>query len=242
MDRRVKNRLPLKAKALVDEIEAISKSEIRIERDTAPMTPNSVNHEALGVEVGASSATIFYRTEDQLMNPRGIVHELLHIQRYWMEGVPQILAKNSINVGASSSIEATLEHDVIIPREESFGLPPEDPNFWSDGHQRNLQRLEDLWKHSQDPDKVRFLALLGWISVTRIPQNKTIIGEMRKFLIKTNLLSEAEHFKHRVRTLLRRDKVATLRFTLDALHIPRSETVLLYLDPKLGKRVTRSCC
>lgn len=54
-----------------------------------------------------------------------VTHELLHIERYWNEQIPQIesIGGNQDDWNFTSAVESTIEHLAIIPKEQKYGLP-----------------------------------------------------------------------------------------------------------------------
>lgn len=123
MEPAYKNALPAKARELVDRIETFAQREVRVivdpTRYVSPTDPNPTRPE---LDMSGGQARIFLPTTH--FEPNGIVHELLHLERYWLEGIPQIVpvdrnAKNRWQF--TSSIEGSLEHQVIVPREKSMG-------------------------------------------------------------------------------------------------------------------------
>ena len=112
----------------MNEIENFAKREIQVELDPRPVSPTEPNPDRPASQTNHNRATIFIRSEESFQ-PQGILHELLHIHRYWVEAVPQVMpAKGDRNTDESwritSQIENTLEHLVIVPREADYGFEP----------------------------------------------------------------------------------------------------------------------
>lgn len=81
--------LPSPSRNLLDEIERFAGVEVEFVRREEPATPTIPNPDASATEVHHDRAVIsIYR---DAITPDGITHELLHIHRYWIEGVPQIM-------------------------------------------------------------------------------------------------------------------------------------------------------
>src|SRR5258708_15989321 len=83
--------LPSKALNLLDTIENFAKKEIGfIGEDSVPTRFKVPGYRATSPKAAVSQivATIVLPSGDNI-DPHGIVHELLHIHRYWVEGVPQ---------------------------------------------------------------------------------------------------------------------------------------------------------
>ncbi len=56
------------------------------------------------------------------INPNAIVHEVLHLHRYWVEAIPQMDAVNDVcqDVELMTSIDNTLEHLMMVPQERDM--------------------------------------------------------------------------------------------------------------------------
>jgi len=122
--------LPATARALLDEIEAFAGLPVDFDRYTFPARPGSSNPKAAVTVVGPDGATVYLHDFD-VVDLHGIVHELLHIRRYWVERIPQIQpARNAeANRAAMQNIENGLEHLVIVPLEATFGL--DTAGYWN---------------------------------------------------------------------------------------------------------------
>jgi len=66
------------------------------------------------LDLAADRATIWHATGQPLHH---IFHVLLHLHRYWVEGVPQLWHKKHGCTGMLFDFESTYEHLVIIPAE-----------------------------------------------------------------------------------------------------------------------------
>lgn len=65
---------------------------------------------------------------------QGVTHELLHIERYWMEHVPQLYPADRRNWKNCAQMENALEHLVIVPREADYGFDPH--RHWNETYRK----------------------------------------------------------------------------------------------------------
>jgi hypothetical protein len=80
-------------------------------------------------DAGIAHAVITYRGDS--ISRCALVHEVLHIKRYWLEKVPVLRCPVTSRFAFEASlIEELLEHLVIIPQERGFA-PTESDAHWS---------------------------------------------------------------------------------------------------------------
>ena len=122
--------LPAIVRALLEEIEEFAGLQVDFDPYTFPPRPNAFNPRAPAMAVAPDGATIYLHDFDAV-DLHGVVHELLHIRRYWSDGVPMIQpARNGeANRNAMQNIENGLEHLVIVPQEATFGL--DTAGYWN---------------------------------------------------------------------------------------------------------------
>lgn len=119
MDARIKAMLPDSVRQLADSIEISAGAEIKFRRGLRKDDPSP-----LAAQISERvEPVILYRDLGEI-SAESVLHELLHIERYLVEGEPQLYPKNSGVGGACEDIEDTLEHLVIVPREASYGFDP----------------------------------------------------------------------------------------------------------------------
>lgn len=121
-----------------------SRSSSRRARGRLPLaTPTR----APAIQLNAHHATIFIR--DGHFVAQDIVHELLHAHRFWIEGVPQLVAAGGDNNqwDITSEVENALEHVVIVPREARYF--PDTYAYWNATAAVNWavfpRRYADVW-------------------------------------------------------------------------------------------------
>jgi len=217
--------------ALVKEIESFSGKEITLHQNSAPVSPTDPNPEAMSRCVSESRAEIYYRNTNVDMH--GFVHELLHIRRWWLEGIPQILpaiGSDDSNVTVTSQIENSLEHLVIVPQEEDFGFEPYE--YWNRTHRAIWEKFDAA---TLDDFVIRKHCFLGWLSIKKLVTDPEVRQLAEDKIAAVGLLKEANKFKAKIDRYAN-SKERQLSTVVRFLGIPRSEVVLVYFDIRNGRR------
>ena len=84
---RVRVAIPPNVLSLMDDIEAFARTHISVERNTHPLSETDPNPLAPACSVTHTRGTIYLRDIENI-DVGGILHELLHIQRWWIEQIP----------------------------------------------------------------------------------------------------------------------------------------------------------
>lgn len=144
-------------------------------------------------------ATILLRSKD-VFPPHDVLHELLHIERLWVEGIPQLMPRHDPK-GArgriATDIENALEHLVIVPREAHYGFDPYP--YWNETARRNWGSYP--WPAMTDPWMRRKACLLGWLTVSRLVNEEEVRSHVEECLCQEggpDLLAEAKRFSARI--------------------------------------------
>jgi len=122
-----------------------------------------------------------------------MLHELLHIRRYWNLRVPQLMAKNRGNqaqVDEIGSIDNILEHLVIVPEQADFGFDP--ARRWNLRERREWSSR--FWERSRDPRDRRINLLLSYLTFTRLVTDPSVKVLADRTLESFGLLQEARDF------------------------------------------------
>lgn len=219
MDSFFKAQLPPNITVLVDRIESISAREISIEIDTRPVSPTSPNPDSLIARVTPTEAAILLRSRD-LFPPHDVLHELLHIERMWIERVPQLVSvhPSSVRTRIATDIENALEHLVIVPREANYGFDPYP--YWNETSRRNW--AEYPWPAMTDPWWRRKACLLGWLTVFYLVNDPEVKSHVEGCLRNEGLLDEARRFSARIGEKLT-SKLHAQSAVLRFLEIPRTD-------------------
>lgn len=224
MDHFFRSQLPASVAALVDQIESYASRELLVAVDARPVSPTDPNPDRLAAEVTERTATIYIRSRESFP-PHGVLHELLHIERFWVQGIPQVLPvqdPDGDRLTITSSIENALEHLIIVPRESEYGFEPY--GYWNETERR-------LWSGYPWPSLTsawarRKNALLGWLTITNLVNDPSVKAHAEECLAKEGLLDEAHKFAHRIAQSLG-SKPRAISTVLRFLKIPFSDVDLV---------------
>jgi len=234
MDAKFKSLLPENVRSLVDEIETFSETEISVTQDTTPPSPTLVGGHSISTTVNETEAVIFYHEEAHLI-PYALLHELLHIHRYWVEMVPQLLpCRNGNRVKITSQIENVLEHLIIVPKVAEYGFEPY--SHWNDLALKVWQRYP--WPEIPEGWPRRKNCLLHWLEVTSIVNDARAIQLAEEALREESLLEEAKKFEKKIKSVLFAKPLA-ISAAVRFLKIPREEVVQVYYDVRNREMLSR---
>jgi len=236
MDTFYKAQLPPGVATLVDRIESFAGREISVEIDNRPRSPTSPNPDSLAAHVTPTSATILLRSKD-VFPPHDVLHELLHVERMWVEGIPQLIPRHDpkgIRGRIANDIENALEHLVIVPREANYGFDPYP--FWNETSRRNWSSYP--WPALTDPWARRKAGLLGLLTVSCLVNDEEVRSNVEKCLRQEEKagpvqLDEAKRFSARiVEKLVSKPQAQStvLRF----LEIPTADFMTVRIKVKEG--------
>lgn len=226
--------LPAKTKELLQEIEETVGTRVLFMPNPHPISPTDPNPEALACAVGQHGATVFYRSEN--IEHHQLTHELLHIHRYLVQDIPQILPFNDLNgsnIQVTSHIENTLEHLTIVPEEEKYGYEPY--SYWDRTSRDNWQRFQGKQMNSF---AMRKNCLLGWLTVKNLTTDPKVAALAERKIRKLGLLQKAIEFNF-VITSKAKTKEEQLRAVLGYLNIPLSDVRLVNYIPREGRTIER---
>lgn len=233
MDTFYKAQLPSGVATLVDRIESFAKREISVEVDNRPRSPTSPNPDSLAARVTPTSATILLRSKD-VFPLHDVLHELLHIERLWVEEIPQLVPRHDPKGTRSkiaTDIENALEHLIIVPREANYGFDPYP--YWNETSRRNWGSYP--WPAMTDPWERRKTCLLGWLTVSCLVNDEEVRSHVEECLRKEGpvLLDEAKRFSARISEKLvskPQAQSAVLRF----LEIPMTDFMIVRFKASAG--------
>jgi hypothetical protein len=220
----VRAALPDKVLALMDKIEAHAGSQIKVELDPASSSASTV------VWVHGAALRI---PSSEAINPNEILHELCHIERYWVEGVPQFVPSNPDDQDRwqlTSACNNALEHLVIVPREKEYGF--DSSSHWNDEARHHWSSYP--WASITDPAYRRQNCLLLWLDAALVT-DQGLIDNIQACLKKEHLLEEAERFRNRVLTSIK-DKGRAVALLVKFFKLRRNDYRLMFLDPRAGKQ------
>lgn len=234
VNHRYLSRLPDPVRDVVVRIEAFADSEIQVEVDSRPVEPTDPNPDRLACEVTEHTATIWLRAAD-VFPTSAVIHELLHIERYWNERIPQIMPTTDptgANIVNTSAIENALEHLIIVPREEAFGFDPYP--YWAETARENWSTYP--WPNMTSAWARRKNCLLAWLTVTHLTKDPGLQAQVRLHLRNEGLLADAEAFSKKITCTLP-SKMRALGTVVRFLRIPYDEVTGMLYDVQNRRRV-----
>jgi hypothetical protein len=206
MQRDYLKRLPLRVRALVEEIETYAQLEVRIEAsEPAPSDSLIVERGTpVTVRVEKDSGTIYVPTPNAFATD-SILHELLHVRRFWVERVPMLHC-----AGQGVALDNALEHLVIVPAAKEYGVDPYP--HWNGVFQAQLMAFR---APTDDPDALR-QSKLAYASVQCEVNDHGVRAEWEVAIRERGHLTAAREFWDRLQPILG-DKRAVLKLAFEEL-------------------------
>jgi hypothetical protein len=225
----VRAALPPHIIALMDYIERFAGREIEFSFNHLP--PPTQYPEAAASYVQEDMARVLLR-EGAPISAQNVLHELLHIQRYWVEHTPQLepLLDHASNWEITGRIEDALEHLVIVPREANYGFAPRPK--WDENARREWSAYP--WPDNTEPFSRSLSSHLGWLACETVADPK--IRELAKdCLIRDGVFDAVEKLRISVKKHIA-NKPKNLLLVLRAIGLPRKQFQLAYFDIKRGRK------
>lgn len=223
------NRLGSDIQAFVKDIEHRSRIEIEVETDDSRVGRNTGEPDPLACLVNESEARLLVPSTIELSDGP-VLHELLHIHRFLVEGAPQIsVCEGHWNPDLErvfAQLDNNLEHLVIVPIE--IQRIPERRTCWVTKLRRVLSQVQhgQLLKADQ-----RFLAIYGRLFVDHVLKDNALIEWSASILETLGLSSEAETFRQGMLSVLP-SKEGAVRVVVDLFNLDPSVICLDYLNSK----------
>lgn len=207
--------------AIVNEIEAKTGIEITIEVQTDRST--------MACEIDCDGQRILTPSQ-QYFQDGSVLHELLHIRRIAVEGIPQIVdCEDSHDISAEvisglTSLDNTLEHLVIVP--EELLLRAERRSYWEERLSKALGKLERKALNSDDTK--RWILLNGLFQDLALP-NSPSEARLRQLEQEYAVVEDARDFRVSVSALtMNKERMVVEVFRL--LKLPAHIAALEYFD------------
>jgi hypothetical protein len=200
--------LPGELQATVQEAEELAGCEIAVVPDKAA---SEFDNLTLGFDFGAGACTATIAYRGNAITPCALVHEVLHVKRYWVDEVPIIKPAAQRFALESQALEDLLEHLVIIPEEQHY-VREESNAHWSSVM---AAKLAELPRVSPRPSQAEVVALKRSLLLQRAMMDIALPDLDRTGLYDRlrdeNLLEASTAFVDGLRTLLS-DKQRALSF------------------------------
>ena len=204
----------------MDSIENFAQTGISLE-----ISPE-VTAEALACRVDHNSAVLLLPPTGET-TAQAVLHELLHIHRYWNEQIPKIMpvSESDSRWSIANAIDNSLEHTIIVPREAEYGFEPY--GYWNAVTRRNFSDYP--WPEIADQFARRKNCLIGWLYCSKLIDDADVKETVRSALRSEGLLHDGEQFAAKV-SRLASNKAQMISAAIRFLHIPRKDVRLLYCD------------
>lgn len=227
MERVFLEKLGAEIQGLVREIEDFAATEIQVRPTPIPTSKYARSPKAITLMASEHGATLLCRDAGDFQ-PQAVLHELLHLRRYWIDFVPQILPiddPGGEKIKLANQIENTLEHLVIVPQEHKYGF--ESYAFYTETTSEHWQAYP--WPGISEPWARRKNCLLTWLTTHLLVRDPAIERLAWRCADAEGLLTEAEKFSEKIGRVLN-SKEHCISTTIRFLQIPRHEATMAYLD------------
>jgi hypothetical protein len=185
----------------------------------------------LAVNIKAQSVKLFAPTNGYF--PEGAVrHEVLHVQRFNVEGVPKLVLADSEEwdkgfSDALGDLDNAIEHVVIVPVELQFH--PERRRHWEAVMQKVCLGLPDV------PEGERRLAVcLHWTFLKHVLPDSPQVEVARHFAKEHALLEVADQFADQFMSVAASKEELVRLIFLTFPEIPRNRAALEYINSMIG--------
>ncbi len=226
-------RLSPAVSAFVQEVEAVAGVDIEVVPDEELNTGGPFGHGKLKVEAHKTPVRLLAPTNGYFPDG-GVVHEVLHVRRTRVEGVPLLVGADDCSLELEQGLfdlDNALEHLAIVP--EELTRRPERLAHWEAVMRRTWS--EDLPRMAGHPAQ-RIWALVHWAFVREVLATSEVVNVARAFLAGAGLQAEADTFADELLAVLA-DKPTAVRLCLERFGLPREMARLEYL-PRAGQAPT----
>ncbi|MBB5393816.1 MULTISPECIES: hypothetical protein [unclassified Herbaspirillum] len=205
--------------------------EINVILDSKQNEGGTTGQGKLAVVIDAKSIQLFAPTNGYF--PDGAVrHEVLHVRRFHVEGVPKLALADSEEwdkgfSDALGALDNAIEHIIIVPEELQFHSDRR--KHWETVMQRVCSELPHV------PEGERCLAVcLHWTFLRHVLPDSPVVEIARSFANKHALLELADHFADRFKAVAAsKEKLVHLLFHTFP-EIPKNRVALEYINSVTG--------
>lgn len=189
----------------------------------------------LEIVINAQNIQLFAPTNGYF--PDGAVrHEILHVQRFHIEGVPKLALVDEEDwdrgfSDAMGALDNAIEHVVIVPVELQF--PPERREHWEAVMRNVCSGLPDV------PESERRLAVcLHWTFLRHVLPDSPQFEIAKHFATKHGLLEKADHFADQfLSAAVSKEEMVRVLFQTFP-EIQKSRAAFEYINSVTGTRQT----
>ena len=215
--------------ALVRQTEELAGVEITVVVDPERGSGTSDDSEPMACTVDENGAQLLI-ADAAYFPDASVFHELQHIRRFLLEGVPRIVVCEDFErwspqfETAMTHLDNNLEHLIIVPRElEAY---PARCDYWEDRVQRMLDRLAA--NELPNFERERF-AMLAWVLVHHMTPSEALQNGARRILQELRIEEQAAKYRDAaIATLACKEQL--VRITFEYFALPTNAGCLEYLD------------
>jgi hypothetical protein len=232
MEKAYLDRLPADVRFLVERIEHASgvKIEVIIDPSRARGLPD--REDSLACEVDKHRARLLIPAPEYFSDA-SLLHELLHIRRFLVDGVPRIVVcygydnwTPELKKGLTR-LDNSLEHLIIVP--EELKIRPKRKTYWEKVIHRALDQIHFT---RFDGDE-----LINWVFIQLVLPDQNLILKADAIITHHRVNDHASQFFAALVPSLH-SKESTVQVCLEHLCIPERAVCLEYFDSRNGTRRT----
>ena len=222
--------LPNNVKELAERIEEYSGTKIGITDKMDQRLIKNVNSPALAITINEKKADLVILDKTKY-NAQSVLHELLHLERFWIKGIPQFIAKDDKNQHLTSTIDNQIEHIFIVPEEEKYGY--ERYSYWNEVYRESFSKFP--------PKDIQMFSLKGQC-IFGLIHSKILVNDKNIQSLITSKIRDVgllQFSKNAERFLMKNinDKEKTIKAIVSILEIPIKDVQLKYIDIKNRKAI-----
>ena len=223
------DQLPGDVRSLAEQIERETGSEIRVTVDPERAHHAADNPGYLSCNVDVHGAELLIPAPDHFPDS-SVLHELLHIRRFLLEGVPHIIVCDTYTnwtpefESALIRLDNALEHLIIVP--EELNHRNERKSHWLSVMRRVLDNLRS---QPLDNDDHKRHALMSWLFLNHVLPDPELISVAATLLDDLDIRERSDQFVADIAPLLN-SKEKAVRACFDYLELPIEAGCLKYID------------
>ena len=218
--------LPDKQIGLAEAIERKQRNPLNICLREDAISPTDPNPDAPACYVSRNGGVIQLRSWGDV-SVNAVTHELLHLERYIENSIPQLTPKSSSEERwkITSDIENTLEHLSIVPLEREYGFDP--APYWRATFKSNW---DNLLERDFNEFALKKNAMLGYTTLP-LAEDAQLEAQVSKILDEIGFLEEAVEFRSKMNRL-KPEKAKQLAYVCKSLGISRGDVELQRYFPQ----------
>ncbi len=227
------NRLPNDVRTLVERTEQASGVEITVRVDPSRARGRPNQSDSIACEVNTHGAQLLIPAPDHF--PDGsVLHELLHIRRFLVNGVPRIVVCDDYKHWAPelettlTELDNSLEHLVIVP--EELEHRPDRKAYWGKVMIRVLDDLQSANLSNEDRERH---ALINWVFIRQVLPDHELLDRASVLIERLGVSDQAERLLDAVVHSFQ-SKERTVQVYFEHLRLSVEAGCLEYIDSHNG--------